>query len=113
VDGLTHSNNAKFFAFGGKTVNDLKNIDIDKQNAKLTQLCVEYAAKYIPLITQKQIYKSDENMKKTDLLCMDIDPKLYSQYKKKKKLTNSSKSCDIMCILKPYFQDFYCIQISN
>lgn len=39
VDGQTHGDIAKFFAFGGQfNVNDLKNIDIDKENAKLKDL---------------------------------------------------------------------------
>lgn len=55
-------------------------------NIKLTQLCIEYASKYIPLITQKGTYSSTSKMKKTDLFCLDIADKDYVQYKKKNKL---------------------------
>lgn len=55
-------------------------------NARLTQLCIEYASKYIPLITQKGNYVSTKQMKKTDLFCLDITDKDYAQYKKKNKL---------------------------
>ncbi len=43
VDGQSHSNNAKFFAFGGISPNQLKNVDIDKEKAKLVQLKNELA----------------------------------------------------------------------
>lgn len=55
-------------------------------NCKLTQLCIEYCCKMLPFITQKQLYDSTQKMKKTDLFCLDIDDKTYSQYKKKNKL---------------------------
>src|SRR5438552_11900726 len=42
-------------------------------NGRLTQLCIEYTTKMVPLITQKNIYYSKEKMKKTDLLCMNLD----------------------------------------
>jgi len=55
-------------------------------NIKLTQLCIEYASKYIPLITQKGTYVSTSKMKKTDLFCLNITDRDYVQYKKKNKL---------------------------
>lgn len=55
-------------------------------NPKLSQLCIEYATKYIPLITQKNTYESDARMKKTDLFCLDIASKDYKTYKKMNKL---------------------------
>lgn len=53
-------------------------------STKMTQLCIEYASKHIPLITQKIIYKSTSKMKKTDLLCMNINEKQYNSYKQMK-----------------------------
>jgi hypothetical protein len=38
VDGFSHGDNAKFFAFGGQFNETLKNIDIDKVRAKLKEL---------------------------------------------------------------------------
>lgn len=39
VDGMTHGDASKFFAFGGQlTQNELKNLDIDKEKAKLKDL---------------------------------------------------------------------------
>lgn len=55
--------------------------------SKLTQLCIEYAIKLIPQITQKQIYVSKDKMKKTDLFCLEINDESYQQYKKKNKLS--------------------------
>jgi hypothetical protein len=55
-------------------------------NGRITQLCIEYSTKMMPLITQKNIYNSMEKMKKTDLLCMHFDDKTYIQYKKKNRL---------------------------
>lgn len=55
-------------------------------NIRLTQLCIEYATKMMPMITQKNSYDSKTKMKKTDILCMDFDSKIYAQYKKKNRL---------------------------
>jgi hypothetical protein len=55
-------------------------------NSKLTQLCIEYSTRMMPMITQKNTYDSNEKMKKTDLLCMDLDDITYIQYKKKNRL---------------------------
>ena len=55
-------------------------------NTKLTQLCIEYAAKHIPYITQKGIYDSEMKMKKTDLFCLNIADGDYLSYKKKNML---------------------------
>lgn len=55
-------------------------------NSKLTQLCIEYSTKMMPQITHKSSYDSKAKMKKTDLMCMDLDDKTYIQYKKKNKL---------------------------
>jgi len=55
-------------------------------NSRLTQLCIEYSTKMMPMITQKNTYTSKEKMKKTDLLCMHLDDKTYLQYKKKNRL---------------------------
>ena len=55
--------------------------------SKLTQLCIEYAIKLLPQITQKQILVSKEKMKKTDLFCLEINDEAYQQYKKKNKLS--------------------------
>lgn len=55
-------------------------------NVKLIQLCIEYAAKYIPLITQKGSYGSLAKMKKTDLFCLNITDSDYLHYKKKNML---------------------------
>lgn len=55
-------------------------------NGKLTQLCIEYSTRMMPMITQKNTYNSNERMKKTDLLCMDLDDITYIQYKKKNRL---------------------------
>jgi hypothetical protein len=39
VDNMTHGDASKFFAFGGQlTTNELKNIDVDKETAKLKDL---------------------------------------------------------------------------
>jgi hypothetical protein len=64
-------------------------------NSKLTQLCVEYSTKLIPLIIQKQSYDSKEKMKKTDLLCFDMDNKTYLQYKKKYRLKKETIIADV------------------
>lgn len=55
-------------------------------NTKLTQLCIEYSTKMIPLITKKNTYDSKEKMKKTDILAIGLDKNTYLQYKKKNKL---------------------------
>ena len=55
-------------------------------SSKLTQLCIEYSTKMMPLITQKNIFDSKAKMKKTDIMCMNLDEKTYTQYKKKNKL---------------------------
>ena len=55
-------------------------------NTRLTQLCIEYTTNMIPHITHKSTHISQSKMKKTDLLCMDLDDKTYIQYKKKNKL---------------------------
>lgn len=55
-------------------------------NNRITQLCIEYSTKMIPMITQKNTYDSNEKMRKTDLLCMNLDNKTYIQYKKKNRL---------------------------
>jgi hypothetical protein len=60
-----------------------KNNDI---SIKLTQLCIEYSARMIPLITKKNTYDSKMKMKKTDILAMGFDNNTYSLYKKKNKL---------------------------
>jgi hypothetical protein len=57
-----------------------------KINPKISLLCIEYAIKYIPLIIKKQKYISDIKMKKTDILCFNLNSKCISEYKKKKKL---------------------------
>ncbi|VBB18458.1 hypothetical protein YASMINEVIRUS_921 [Yasminevirus sp. GU-2018] len=64
-------------------------------NTKLTQLCIEYASKYIPLITQKGSYDSTTKMKKTDLFCLDIKDKDYVLYKKKNKLAKNTLMDDM------------------
>ncbi len=63
--------------------------------SKLTQLCIEYAIKLLPQITQKQIYVSKEKMKKTDLFCLEINDESYQQYKKKNKLNKDVIFADI------------------
>lgn len=63
--------------------------------SKLTQLCIEYAIKLLPQITQKQIYVSNQKMKKTDLFCLDINDESYQQYKKKNKLSKELIFSDI------------------
>lgn len=55
-------------------------------NSKLTQICIEYSTKMMPLITQKSKYESNIKMKKTDLMCMNLDDNTYIQYKNKNKL---------------------------
>lgn len=64
-------------------------------NTRLTQLCIEYSTKMMPQITQKNIYDSKAKMKKTDLLCMDLDDRTYLQYKKKNKLEKNTLIEDI------------------
>jgi hypothetical protein len=64
-------------------------------NTKLTQLCIEYSTKMMPQITQKNLYDSKAKMKKTDILCMELDDKTYSQYKKKNKLEKNILIDDI------------------
>ena len=64
-------------------------------NSKLTQLCIEYSTKMMPLITHKTIYDSKVKMKKTDLLCMNIDKNTYIQYKQKNKLDKNLLINDI------------------
>jgi len=65
-------------------------------SAKLSHLCIEYAAKYIPLITQKGAYASDVKMKKTDLFCLDIANKDYISYKKKNMLNKDTLTEDMI-----------------
>ena len=64
-------------------------------NTKLTQLCIEYASKFIHLITQKNIYNSTTKMIKTDLFCFDINDKDYVMYKQKNKLTKNILTNDM------------------
>lgn len=72
IDTLSISNNEQF------------------NTSKLTQYCIEYASKYIPYITEKCLYISNECMKKTDLLCMHLNEHTYGLYKKKNKLTRDT-----------------------
>lgn len=55
-------------------------------NHNIPQLCIEYATKYLYLITQKSTYISNEKMKKTDLLCMKLVNNQINNYKQKNKL---------------------------
>lgn len=64
-------------------------------NTRLTQLCIEYSTKMMPQITHKSTYDSKAKMKKTDLLCMDLDDKTYLQYKRKNKLDKNTLIEDI------------------
>jgi hypothetical protein len=58
-----------------------------KINHKISQLCAEYATKYLPLITQKHTHISNTKMKKTDIFCFDFDNQnCIIQYKRKSKL---------------------------
>lgn len=67
----------------------LQNIDTltmsntGSNNALLTKICIVYASKYIPLITEKCTYMSKISMKKTDLFCSNISKADYLNYKKK------------------------------
>lgn len=59
-------------------------------NPKLAQICIEYSAKMIPLITKKIDYDSQKKMKKTDILAMKIDKSTYVNYKKKNQLDKTT-----------------------
>ena len=63
-------------------------------NIKIYQLCIDYATKYIPLITYRTTYASSDKMKKTDLFCMDINDEQYQSYKKMNRLSESTLTED-------------------
>lgn len=64
-----------------------------KVNHKIPQICTDYAAKYLPLITQKKTYNSNAKMKKTDIYCFNFENKnCILQYKNK-------------CLLEKYIID--------
>lgn len=70
-----------------------------KIDPKIALMCMEYAIKYLPQITQKHTYNSDVMMKKTDILCFDLDSRCLSEYRKKNKLDRT--------ILKQNIDDTY------
>lgn len=64
-------------------------------NPKLLLLCIEYANKYIPLITKRCKYTSAAKMKKTDIFCLKINDNDYEQYKKKNLLDSETIKRDM------------------
>lgn len=66
-----------------QNINTLRLSKEENINPKLTQLCIEYATKMLPLITRKTSYGSINKMRKTDILCMNINDKNYTSYKTK------------------------------
>ncbi len=79
-----------------ETLNLSKN---GKLNAKTYQLCTEYAAKYLPLITRKVIHNSTDKMKKTDIFNFKFDPsnskEIMKEYKKKNRVDKTTLYEDI------------------
>lgn len=57
---------------------------------KILQLCIEYTSKNLPNIIMKQTYNTTDKMKKTDILCMNLDDDLYKEYKKKRRIGKDS-----------------------
>ena len=86
IDNMIMEASSCFYKCITQNIDTLRLTKNGNINSKLTQLCIEYTTKWLPLITQKQIYTSKDKMKKTDLFCLDIDDKTYEQYKKKNKL---------------------------
>lgn len=65
-------------------------------NPKILQTCIEYAAKYLPLITQRQKYTSSIVMKKTDIYCFNFkNQNCITEYKKKHVLGRDILMSDI------------------
>lgn len=72
--------------FNSCIVQNVKTLQISKNgniNPNLILLSIDYASKLLPLITRKIQYVSVNKMKKTDLLCMNINEQNYDAYKKK------------------------------
>jgi len=86
VDNMIMEVTSSFYRCITQNIETLRLSKDGDVNAKLTQLCIEYSAKMMPLITKKNVYNSKEKMKKTDILSMELDSNTYLQYKKKNKL---------------------------
>lgn len=86
VDNLIMEVTSSFYKCITQNIDTLRMSKNGNVNVKLTQLCIEYAAKIIPFITQKGSYNSLTKMKKTDLFCLDITDSDYMNYKKKNML---------------------------
>lgn len=54
-----------------------------KINSRIPEALIEYAAKYLPLITRKIKYFSNKKMKKTDIYFFNFKEQCYNEYKKK------------------------------
>lgn len=67
-----------------------------KINTKLTQLCIEYATKFVPLITRKNSHITDIKMKKTDIMCIDLADDIYAIYKTKNMLDKKTLNDDMI-----------------
>lgn len=87
IDNMIIEVNNWFYASISSNIETLrlgKNGNIDHN---ISQLCVEYATKYLYLITKKNTYITSKKMKKTDLFCMENINRYINNYKQKKKLT--------------------------
>jgi hypothetical protein len=87
IDNMIMEVSSNFYKCITQNIDTLRLSKNGNIGSKLTQLCIEYAIKLLPQITQKQIIVSKEKMKKTDLFCLDIKNESYQQYKKKNKLS--------------------------
>ena len=95
IDNMIMESISSFYKCITQNIESLRLSKNGNINSKLTQFCIEYAAKLMPYITQKSVYDSNIRMKKTDLLCMKLNDKEYKEYKKKNKLEKNILTDDI------------------
>lgn len=86
IDNMIVEVNSWFYACIASNIETLRLGKNGKINHNVSQLCIEYATKYLYQITQKHTYVSNEKMKKTDLLCMKLSNNQINSYKHKNKL---------------------------
>ena len=95
IDNMIVEVNGWFFSCIASNIETLRLGKNGNINHNISHLCIEYATKYLYLITQKNTYVSNDKMKKTDLFCMDIINKYMNNYKQKNILTKEILMNDI------------------
>lgn len=89
IDNVIMESTCAFYKCISQNIETVRLSKNGSVNPKLPQLCIEYATRYLPLITKREVFKSQEKMKKTDLFCFKINSESYTEYKKKHRLNKT------------------------